>query len=72
MELEEKKKIAYRIGDTVLILLAALTIGEYFIGKYAPYWWTPLLIIAAIKAFFVVRDFMHVGRVFAGEEEEVH
>ena len=72
MELEEKKKMAYRVGDTVLILLTALTIGEYFIGKYAPYWWTVLLIIAAIKAFFVVRDFMHISRVFAGEEEEIH
>jgi hypothetical protein len=72
MELEEKKKLAYRIGDTVLILLVSLTIGEYFIGKYAPYWWAPLLAIALLKAFFVVRDFMHIGRVFAGEEEEVH
>jgi len=36
MDNEEKKKMAYRIGDTVLILLAALTAGEYFIGKYAP------------------------------------
>jgi len=72
MELEEKKKMAYRVGDTVLILLTALTIGEYLIGRYAPYWWTVLLIIAAVKAFFVVRDFMHVSRVFAGEEEEIH
>jgi len=72
MDLEEKKKLAYRIGDTVLILLVALTAGEYLIGKYAPYWSAPLLAIALIKAFFVVRDFMHIGRLFAGEEEEVH
>jgi Prokaryotic Cytochrome C oxidase subunit IV len=72
MDLEEKKKMAYRIGDTVLVLLVALTAGEFFIGRYAPYWWAPLLAIAFLKAFFVVRDFMHVSAVFAGEEEEGH
>lgn len=69
---EEKKKQAYRIGEVVLILLAALTIGEFLMGYFAPYWAAPLLAVAALKAFFIVRDYMHVGRVFAGDEAEEH
>lgn len=67
---EEKKKQAYWVGVVVLIMLATLTIGEFFIGMVAPYWWAPLLSIAAIKAFFIIRDYMHIGRVFAGEQEK--
>jgi hypothetical protein len=66
---EEKKKLAYRIGLVVLILLVTFTIGEYFIGAVAPTWGGILLVIASLKAFFVVRDYMHVGRLFAPEEE---
>jgi hypothetical protein len=66
---DEKKKQAYWTGIVVLILLAALTIGEFFIGMVAPYWWAPLLSIALIKAFFIIRDYMHIGRVLAGDKE---
>ena len=69
MEFEEKKKQAYRIGMTVLILLMFLTIGEYLIGSFVVGWSGVLIAIALIKAFFVVRDYMHIGRLFAGEEE---
>lgn len=68
---ETKKAQAYSKGIVVLILLAALTIGEFFLGLYASVWWAPLLGIAVIKAFFVLRDYMHIGRVF-GAEEEIH
>ena len=70
MDIEEKKKQAYRLGVVVLILLAVLTIGEYLIGSVAWMWWAPLLGIALLKAFFIVRDYMHVGRLFASDEEE--
>jgi len=60
---------AYRIGVTVLILLGAFTIGEYFIGQVAPTWAAVLLSIATFKAFFVIRDYMHIGRVFSPEDE---
>lgn len=70
MEPEEKKHQAYMVGIGVMILLTGLTIGEYFMGAYASAWALPILIVASIKAFFVVRDYMHVGRVFAGDEEE--
>ena len=70
MESEEKKHQAYLVGIGVMILLTGLTIGEYFMGAYANAWALPILLVAAIKAFFVVRDYMHVGRVFSGDEEE--
>lgn len=65
------KKLAYQVGLTVFILLATLTIGEFFIGKIAIGWTTPLVIIGVIKASFIVRDYMHVSRLFE-EPEEVH
>jgi hypothetical protein len=66
---EEKKKLAYRIGLVVLILLVTFTIGEFFIGAVAPAWGGVLLVIAGLKAFFVVRDYMHIARLFSPEEE---
>jgi len=69
MELEEKKKQAFRIGMTVLILLMFLTIGEFLIGSFVVGWSGVLIAIAVIKTFFVVRDYMHIGRLFSAEEE---
>ncbi len=66
--MEEQKNMAYRIGWTVLLLLGILTIGEYFIGLVASAWWAILLGVALLKAFFIVRDYMHIGRLFANEE----
>lgn len=71
MNQEEKKKQAYRTGLVVMVILAALTIGEFSIGHYAPAWWAPLFGIAILKAFFIIRDYMHIGRVFAKDDEEV-
>ena len=68
MDIEEKKVNAYKKGLAIFALLAALTIGEYFIGAVAYSWWAPLLAIAVLKAFLIVRDYMHLGRLFAGEE----
>lgn len=59
----------FRLGVNVMILLAILTVGEYLIGSTAVNWFVPLLVIALIKAFFVVRDYMHFPRLFAPEEE---
>ena len=67
--MEDKKTRANRIGITVLILLVMLTIGEFLLGAFTEGLWTALLIIALIKAFFVVRDYMHISRLFASEEE---
>lgn len=70
MESEDKKHEAYMVGIGVMLLLGGLTIGEFFLGAYASAWALPILIVAVIKAFFVVRDYMHIGRVFAGDDEE--
>lgn len=68
--MEDKKQQAYRLGVVVLTLLGVMTIGEYFIGAVAPVWWAPLLAVALLKAFFIIRDYMHISRLFAGEEVE--
>jgi len=68
-EMEEKKLEAFRLGVSVMILLGALTIGEYWLGALASMWWAPILGVALIKAFFVVRDYMHLPRLFAADEE---
>jgi hypothetical protein len=69
---QEKKMRAYRIGVGVIIILAVFTIGEYLLGSIAIGWWAPLLAIALLKAFYVVRDYMHLPRLFTPEiaEEE--
>lgn len=64
----ERKQEAYRIGAVVFILLAVFTIGEYFIGAIAIGWSAPLVLIALIKAWLVIRDYMHLPRLFSGEE----
>jgi caa(3)-type oxidase subunit IV len=71
--MEEKKKQAYRVGNAILIVLLALTVGEYLLGNNADVWsivWVPLFAISVLKAFFIVRDFMHVRRLWTGDEEE--
>lgn len=68
--MDEQKKQAYSTGLIVLFLLAVLTIGEYFVGAVAYEWAAVLIGIAAVKAFFVLRDYMHIGRLFGAEEEE--
>ena len=66
--MDEKTKTAYRIGWTVLFLLAILTVGEFFLGAIASVWWAPILAVATLKAYLIVRDYMHIGRVFAADE----
>ena len=68
-ELNEKKQAAYRVGVVVFILLIALTVGEYFVGSIAVGLTWPLWLIALIKAAFIIRDYMHVDRLFSGDEE---
>lgn len=67
--MDEKKKEAFRLGVSVIILLGALTIGEFWLGALASMWWAPILGVALLKAFFVVRDYMHLPRLFAVDEE---
>jgi hypothetical protein len=69
MKMDEQKKLTYQKGVAVFILLVFLSLAEFLMGVYAGVWWAPILAVAFLKAFFVVRDYMHIGRVFGLEEE---
>ncbi len=69
MENKTSQNDIYRAGAAVFIILASLTIGEYTIGSIAPAWIAPLFGVAILKAYLIVRDYMHLGRLFSGEEE---
>ena len=64
----KKKAQIYEKGLIVLIILAVLTIGELWFALFDLNLWSILIVIASIKAFLVVRDYMHIGRLFSGEE----
>lgn len=64
----ESHKDALRSGLLVFGMLGILTIGEFIVAVIAPPWTFILWIVALTKAFFVVRDYMHVGRLFGDEE----
>lgn len=70
--MEEKKKKAYQIGVFVFILLAVLTAGEFWLALVGAPWWTVFWLIALLKAWFVVQNYMHLPRVFAGGEDHEH
>jgi caa(3)-type oxidase subunit IV len=61
-----KKATALRQGVVILIILAVLTIVEYFIGISFNSVWL-LLLIALVKAGVVLQYFMHLPRAFSGE-----
>lgn len=65
----EKRDAAYRVGVAVIILLIALTIGEFLLGLFAGAWTWALWGIAVIKAFFIIRDYMHFPRLYSEAEE---
>lgn len=58
------------IGLAVILLLVALTIGEFFIGSIAVGWSWPLWGIAILKAALIIYYFMHVTRVFGMSKEK--
>lgn len=73
-ELMEKKNQKYAIGFAIAIVLFVLTVGEFMLAEVgATYgsWIAVLLLIAILKASMVVREYMHIGKVFAPEEEEM-
>ena len=66
---KKKKKAAYEKGIILLVWLAVLSIDELWFALMDLPWWSILVVIALIKAVLVVRDYMHIGRLFYGEEE---
>lgn len=64
-----RKSDAFKIGFSVFMLLAFMTIGEYMLGAYEVIWAAPLWAIAILKAVLIIRDYMHLPRLFSGQEE---
>ena len=67
--LEHKKSDKYKAGIMVFAILAVLTAAEFLVSQLGN-WVLVLVVLALLKAFLVLRDYMHIGRVFYGEEEE--
>lgn len=68
-KLVELKKVKYSMGVTIALLLAVTTIGEYGIAVVGKNLGAVLMLVAFFKAFLVVRDYMHVGRLFSSGED---
>lgn len=66
---EKKKKAAFEKGLILLVWLAVLSIAELWFALMEIPWWSILVVILLVKAILVVRDYMHIGRLFSGEEE---
>jgi TM2 domain-containing membrane protein YozV len=71
--LEQQKNDKYMIGITVMVILLVMTIGEFMLGEVGASsngWIWVLILIGVFKAYMVVREYMHIGRVFSPDEEE--
>jgi hypothetical protein len=69
MDVQDSRKQALYSGVWILIMLAVLTGGEYIVGIIAPPWGIVLIVVAAFKAYWVLVEYMHIGRLFESEEE---
>jgi len=65
---EGHKSARYKAGIIVLTILAVFTALEFTISQLGN-WIAVLLVIALLKAILVIRDYMHIGKLFSGEEE---
>ena len=66
MEVENRKAAAYRLGLITLIILAVLTVAEYFVSIYTGSL-ILLMIVALIKAAIIVNNFMHITRLWRAD-----
>ena len=64
--MNERKAAAYRLGLITLIILAVLTVAEYFVSVYLGSL-VLLFIIALVKAAIIVQNFMHISRLWREE-----
>lgn len=55
-------------GVRIFFWLAILTLGEFLMATIAPPWRWALWLAAFWKAFYVVVDYMHIGKLFNDEE----
>jgi len=68
---ETKLKPDYRINQLVIYILAIVTLAEFVLGAIST---TNIagfmLAIGLFKAYFIVRHYMNIGRLFSGGGEE--
>ncbi len=64
--MNDRKAAAYRLGWITLIILAVLTVAEYFVSVYTGSL-ILLMIMAVIKAAIIVNNFMHITRLWREE-----
>lgn len=64
--MSERKSAAYRLGLITLVILAVLTIVEFFVAVYVQSL-VLLFIIAVVKAAIIVQNFMHIARLWRQE-----
>lgn len=69
MNSKEKKSTAYLRGFITLIVLAALTGGEFWVSSVTHGSLVFLAIIAVIKAAIILQYFMHISHLWS---EETH
>jgi hypothetical protein len=65
---DAQKSARYKTGIIVLAILAVFTAIEFTVSQLGN-WIAVLVLIGLLKAFLVVRDYMHIGKLFSGEEE---
>jgi heme/copper-type cytochrome/quinol oxidase subunit 4 len=63
----EKNRL-YRLGFIVLIILGVLTLLEFALSQLNVSVVWVFMLIALVKAFLVLRDYMHIGKLFKEEE----
>ena len=69
MQIEEKRKAAYMTNNYVFLVLALLTIAEFFIASWSDGSAALLFIVAILKTALIANYFMHIYRVW---REEAH
>lgn len=65
------KRSPFVVGAIVAVVLAALTVLEYFVGIAYPSA-TVLFLLALLKAVLVLYFFMHVYRLWRPDDEGSH
>lgn len=67
---EKQKKADYSVNILVLVILVFMTAGEYYLGVIATTNIAGVMLgIALLKAYFIVKDYMNIGRLFSGGED---
>ena len=62
--LKNSEKNIYKVGFTIFVILLVLTIVEYGISVTGVSWAIIFFGIAAVKAWFVIQNYMHLPRLF--------